>query len=77
MPCAWFTGYTGPAGLFRPAQAVQHSPIRPAGRPGCGRIRHYLDHAYFARADRVNRLLARVLPVHRASNMIIVAARRR
>ncbi len=35
-----------------------------------------LDHAHFARADRVNRLLARVLPVHRASNMIIIAARR-
>ncbi len=36
-----------------------------------------LDHAHFARADRVNRLLSRVMPVHRASNMIIIAARRR
>ena len=35
-----------------------------------------LDHAYFARADRVNRLLSRVVPLPRASNMIIVAARR-
>lgn len=36
----------------------------------------YLDHAHFARADRVNRLLARVAPVRFASNMVIVAARR-
>ena len=36
-----------------------------------------LEHEHFARADRVNRLLARVAPVARASNMIIVAARRR
>ena len=36
----------------------------------------YLDHAHFAGADRINRLLARVAPVHRCSNMIIVAARR-
>ena len=36
-----------------------------------------LEHAHFAGADRVNRLLARVAPVHRASNMVIVAARRR
>ena len=36
----------------------------------------YLDHAHFARADRINRLLARILSVHRASNMVIVAARR-
>ena len=36
-----------------------------------------LEHAHFARADQVNRLLARLLPVHRASNMIIIAARRR
>ena len=37
----------------------------------------YLDHAHFARADRINRLLGRLLPERRASNMIIVAARRR
>ena len=37
----------------------------------------YLDHRHFARADRVNRLLARLVPIHRASNMIIIAARRR
>ena len=36
-----------------------------------------LEHAHFARADRVNRLLSRVVPVERASNMIIIAARRR
>ncbi len=36
----------------------------------------YLDHAHFARADRINRFLARLLPERRASNMIIVAARR-
>jgi SAM-dependent methyltransferase len=37
----------------------------------------YLEHAHFARADRINRLLAWLLPERRASNMIIVAARRR
>ena len=36
-----------------------------------------LEHAHFARADRLNRMLARLAPAHRASNMIIVAARRR
>ena len=37
----------------------------------------YLEHAHFARADRINRLLARMAPVRLASNMIIIAARRR
>ena len=37
----------------------------------------YLDHAHFAGADRINRLLARLVPERWASNMIIVAARRR
>jgi SAM-dependent methyltransferase len=37
----------------------------------------YLEHAHFARADRITRLLAWLLPERRASNMIIVAARRR
>jgi 2-polyprenyl-3-methyl-5-hydroxy-6-metoxy-1,4-benzoquinol methylase len=36
----------------------------------------YLEHAYFARADRINRLLGSFLPQRLASNMIIVAARR-
>ena len=35
-----------------------------------------LDHAHFARADRINRLLGRFLPARLASNMVIVAARR-
>jgi SAM-dependent methyltransferase len=37
----------------------------------------YLEHAHFAKADRVNRVLSLVLPERHASNMIIVAARRR
>ncbi len=37
----------------------------------------FLEGAHFACADRINRLLARVLPLRLASNMIIVAARRR
>ncbi len=37
----------------------------------------YLDHSYFAKADRINRLLGRVLPDRYASNMVIVAAQRR
>ena len=36
----------------------------------------YLEHAYFGRADRLNRLLGHFLPPRVASNMIIVAARR-
>ena len=36
-----------------------------------------LRHEHFARADRVNRLLSRVATVRWASNMIIIAARRR
>ncbi len=36
----------------------------------------YLEHAYFARADRINRSLGLVLGERFASNMIIVAARR-
>jgi SAM-dependent methyltransferase len=37
----------------------------------------YLEHAHFARADRINRAFAWLLPERWASNMIIVAARRR
>lgn len=37
----------------------------------------YLEHAYFAGADRFNRVLARFLPPQFTSNMIIVAALRR
>jgi SAM-dependent methyltransferase len=36
----------------------------------------YLEHAYFARADRFNRFLGLFLPPRLSSNMIIVAARR-
>jgi SAM-dependent methyltransferase len=36
----------------------------------------YLDGAYFARADRINRMLGHVVPVRFASNMIIVAGQR-
>jgi SAM-dependent methyltransferase len=36
----------------------------------------YLEHAYFARADRLNRFLGHFLPPRFSSNMIIVAARR-
>jgi hypothetical protein len=36
----------------------------------------YLEHAYFGRADRVNRFLGHLLAPRLASNMIIVAARR-
>jgi 2-polyprenyl-6-hydroxyphenyl methylase/3-demethylubiquinone-9 3-methyltransferase len=36
----------------------------------------YLDHAYFGKADRLNRVLGLALPERFASNMIIVAARR-
>jgi SAM-dependent methyltransferase len=36
----------------------------------------YLEGRHFACADRVNRLLGRVMPLRFASNMIIVAARR-
>ena len=36
-----------------------------------------LEARYFACADRLNRVLGRVLPLRFASNMIIVAARRR
>lgn len=36
----------------------------------------YLEHAYFGRADRLNRVLGRFLPPRLSSNMIIVAARR-
>ena len=36
-----------------------------------------LEGAHFACADRINRLLGQVLPLRLASNMIIVAARRR
>jgi predicted TPR repeat methyltransferase len=35
-----------------------------------------LEHAYFGAADALNRLLGRILPARRASNMLIVAARR-
>jgi predicted TPR repeat methyltransferase len=37
---------------------------------------HYLEHAYFGGADRLNRLLGWFLPPRAANNMIIVAARR-
>ena len=37
----------------------------------------YLEHSFFANADRINQLLGRVLPPRMSSNMIIVAARRR
>jgi len=36
----------------------------------------YLEHAYFGRADRLNRFLGHFLPPRLSSNMIIVAARR-
>jgi SAM-dependent methyltransferase len=36
----------------------------------------YLEHAYFARADRFNRFLGLLLPPRLSSNMIIVAARK-
>jgi ubiquinone/menaquinone biosynthesis C-methylase UbiE len=36
----------------------------------------YLDHSYFAKADRINRAISVVVPERFASNMIIVAARR-
>jgi 2-polyprenyl-3-methyl-5-hydroxy-6-metoxy-1,4-benzoquinol methylase len=36
----------------------------------------YLEHAYFARADQLNRFLGLFLPPRLSSNMIIVAARR-
>jgi hypothetical protein len=36
----------------------------------------YVEHAFFARADRINRLLGRILPPRMSSNMIIVVARR-
>ena len=36
----------------------------------------YLAHSYFAKSDRLNRILGTVLPERLASNMIIVAARR-
>ncbi|HTT02842.1 MAG TPA: class I SAM-dependent methyltransferase [Steroidobacteraceae bacterium] len=36
----------------------------------------YLEHAYFGRADRINRSLSHVVPPRYASNMIIMAARR-
>ncbi len=36
----------------------------------------YVEHAYFARADRINRALGRALPARFSSNMIIVVARR-
>jgi SAM-dependent methyltransferase len=36
----------------------------------------YVEHAFFARADRINRLLGRFLPPRIASNMIIVVAQR-
>ena len=35
----------------------------------------YIEHAYFGGADRLNRMLAQVLPARATSNMIIVAAR--
>jgi predicted TPR repeat methyltransferase len=35
-----------------------------------------LEHAYFGAADVLNRLLGTILPARRASNMLIVAARR-
>ena len=37
----------------------------------------YVEHAYFARADRINRFLGLCLPARFSSNMIIVVARRR
>lgn len=37
----------------------------------------YLEHAYFARADRLNRFLRYCLPLRQSSNMIIVVARRK
>ena len=36
----------------------------------------YVEHAYFARADRINRILGLCLPARFCSNMIIVVARR-
>jgi len=36
----------------------------------------FLEHAYFGQADRINRVLSRVVAPRFASNMIIVAARR-
>lgn len=36
----------------------------------------YLEHAYFGRADRLNRLLGHFLPARLSSNMMIVAARK-
>ena len=37
----------------------------------------YIEHVFFARADRINRMLGRVLPARASSNMILVVARRR
>ena len=67
----WMTGrpaYLGLLKQFSTPERLGHD-LRQAGFS-------VLGHAYFARADRVNRALGRVLPARLARNMVIIAARR-
>jgi SAM-dependent methyltransferase len=65
------TGKPAYFGLLKQFMTVQ-SLRAVLGRSGFT----YLDHSYFARADRINRTLGWLVPERFASNMIIVAARR-
>ncbi len=65
------TGYPAYLGLLKHFMTVEEIRAQLAD---AGLI--YLEHSYFARADRINRLLRLVLPPRLSSNMIIVAARR-
>ena len=67
----WATGRPAYLGLLKQFSTPERlgGDLRRAGFA-------VLDHAYFARADRINRALGRVLPARLASNMVIIAARR-
>jgi 2-polyprenyl-3-methyl-5-hydroxy-6-metoxy-1,4-benzoquinol methylase len=60
--------YVGLLKQFMTAEEIKRD-LRDAGFT-------YLYHEYFAKADRINRLLRRFAPERFSSNMIIVAARR-
>ena len=65
------TGHPRYFGLLKQFSTPEElkSDLRAAGY-------NYLDHAHFARSDRINRMLSWLFPERLASNMIIVAARR-
>ena len=68
----WLTGRPAYFGLLKQFRTIEQvrAELDAAGFD-------FLEGTHFACADRINRLLGHILPLRFASNMIIVAARRR